>query len=440
MNALPLSAPRARRIELDARDLDVAFPYHFFVDRNLEITATGRVLSLLLPACRGRRRFRDTFRVSEPHALTSFSEMVALRDWAVRLHPMADDRLVLEGHFLPSDDPDELVFLGSPDLTSVDVERTNVLQRANEALKRTTEDHARALMKLAQAKARLEEEVANRARIEGELRLAQRLEAVGQLAAGIAHEINTPVQYVADSIFFLKDAAHDVIPLLTQLRAGGTPAEIDAAWEAADATFLVEQVPRALERMTEGLERVASIVRAMKAFAHPGGDAPQPEAINDALETTLVVSRNEFKYIADVVTEYGDVPPVPCRLGEMNQVFLNLIVNASHAMADVNAKDGRRGTLTIRTRRDADDVVVEIADTGGGIPHDIGDRVFDPFFTTKPVGKGTGQGLAIARNIVVKHGGSLTYTTEIGVGTTFTIRLPLTTSGTHGANEPNPVR
>ena len=322
-------------------------------------------------------------------------------------------------------------------------ERTEQFERAHEALKKTTADHERALKKLAQTNEQLEREMATRERMEGELRLAHRLEAVGQLAAGIAHEVNTPIQYVADSIFFLKDAFHDIVPLLLELRSCADDAmveQVEDAWETADAGFIVEQVPKAFERMTDGVERVASIVRAMKAFAHPGGESPQPEDLNAALDTTLTVSRNEYKYAADVVTDYAELPMVPCRLAELNQVFLNLIVNASHAIADVTADaEGARGTLTVKTRLEDDKVCVYIGDSGKGIPDAIRERVFDPFFTTKAVGKGTGQGLAIARNIVVKHGGTLTFESEEGQGTTFAIRLPLS-PGSHGSVDPNSFR
>lgn len=175
----------------------------------------------------------------------------------------------------------------------------------------------------------------------------------------------------------------------------------------------------------DGVERISSIVRAMKEFAHPDQREQGPANLNRALRTTLTVARNEYKYVADVDTDLGDLPPVMCHIGDLNQVFLNLIVNAAHAIDDVVSGTGGKGRIRVRTRREDDNAPIDISDTGCGIPEAIRHRIYEPFFTTKPVGKGSGQGLAIARSIVVdRHGGSLTYLTS-SEGTTFTIRLPL---------------
>ena len=191
--------------------------------------------------------------------------------------------------------------------------------------------------------------------------------------------------------------------------------------------YIEENAPAALERAMEGISRIATIVGAMKEFAHPDLRDKNPADLNKALQTTLTISRNEYKLIADVRTDLADIPPVTCHIGEINQVFLNLIVNAAHAIAAAQAGNGKRGLIRIRTRHDGSSVRVEIEDTGCGIPVDIRDRIFDPFFTTKPVGQGTGQGLAIARSVVVeKHGGLLTCESQVGVGTTFTVLLPVT--------------
>jgi signal transduction histidine kinase len=313
--------------------------------------------------------------------------------------------------------------------------RTRELEAANGQLTRTAEDLATTLRALAEANQSLEEEKAGRERVEAELQLAHRLEAVGQLAAGVAHEINTPIQYVADSVYFLQSAFEDLLPLLTcvkaltpVLRSGGAAEaanDLEAAWDAADAGFIVEHVPPAIGRTLDGIDRVAAIVRAMKAFAHPGNEMKAPADLNDALTTTTVVCRNEYKYVADVVTELGAIPLLPCQIGELNQVFLNLIVNAAHAIGERVRDTGERGVITIRTTFEGGVVLVSVSDTGIGIPAALREKIFDPFFTTKPVGVGTGQGLTIARSIVVKHGGSLTFASEAGKGTTFEIRLPL---------------
>jgi two-component system, NtrC family, sensor kinase len=285
--------------------------------------------------------------------------------------------------------------------------------------------------------------------LEIELGHSQKLEAVGRLASGIAHEINTPIQYVGDSVGFLKEAFEAQRTLLAQTRravaalavAGAEPAlveEILAAEAELDMGYLEANVPGSFERCQEGISRVATIVRAMKEFAHPGGKEMSPADLNQALEATLVIARNEYKYVAEVETALGEIPPVICHVGDLNQVFLNLIVNSAHAIADVVGNSGAKGKIRVSTARAGDQVSIEIADTGAGIPEVIRHRVFEPFFTTKPVGKGSGQGLAIARSIVAeRHGGTLSYESTVGKGTTFTIRLPIDgQAGAQGAQAP----
>lgn len=275
-----------------------------------------------------------------------------------------------------------------------------------------------------------------------ELAHAQKLESVGQLAAGIAHEINTPAQYVGDNLEFVRDAFRELQPVWTALDSlmapgGGTgpldarAREAAAAAQAADWTYLIGEVPRAVDEAIEGVTRISTIVRAMKEFSHPGTDAKTLVDLPAAIETTVTVSRNEWKYVADVETSFDpNLPPVLGLPGELNQVFLNLIVNAAHAIGDVvAAAPGIKGKITISARERFDHVEVAISDTGGGIPETIRNKIFDPFFTTKEVGKGTGQGLAIARSVVVdKHGGEIDFESAVGEGTTFYIRLPLQNS------------
>jgi signal transduction histidine kinase len=275
-----------------------------------------------------------------------------------------------------------------------------------------------------------------RDRLETELRLAQKLESVGQLAAGIAHEINTPIQYVSSSVEFLDSAFADIATLqdaYAALRDAAALGDVDAqllagvgeAEEIADLEYLREHVPAALERSRDGLARVAKIVGAMREFGHPPTLGSAPVDVNAAIENTLVVAANEYRYVADLTTDLGDLPLVLSNGGDINQVLINLIVNASHAIADIVGGTDQRGAIDIRTRVEDDHAVITIADTGGGIPAEIADRVFDPFFTTKDVGRGTGQGLSIARTIIDRHDGTLTFDTRPGQGTTFTIRLPL---------------
>jgi signal transduction histidine kinase len=278
---------------------------------------------------------------------------------------------------------------------------------------------------------KLEASRAEQARMELELRLAQKLESIGHLAAGIAHEINTPVQYIGDSVRFAHDAFDDLMTLNSEYRAIAEAlpkplrerlAEVELD---ADLDYITEHAPAAFERAFDGIERVSRIVGAMKDFAHPPATNKAPADLNAALESTLVVASNEIRFAADVETEFGELPPVECHLSDLNQAFLNLIVNAAHAIQE-GVSEGGRGMIFVRTRRDGDDAVVEIRDTGCGIPEDICQRVFDPFFTTKAVGRGSGQGLALARTIMVDgHGGTLTFESEAGIGTTFTMRIPI---------------
>lgn len=282
-------------------------------------------------------------------------------------------------------------------------------------------------------------DITERKALQAQLAHAQKLEAIGLLAAGIAHEINTPTQFVGDNTQFLKDAFDDVMPLLEACAAmlrcakeGAIPpdllADVEERFRCADVPYLVREIPKAIEQSLAGLERVAKIVRAMKEFSHPGSEDMTYVDLNRALDSTITISRNEWKYVAEVETDFDqDLPPVPCLPGDLNQVFLNVIVNAAHAVADV-VGDGReqKGLIRVSTRRDGNCVEVRIADTGTGIPESIQRRIFDPFFTTKGVGKGTGQGLALAHRIVTdRHRGSISVDSAPGQGATFIIRLPL---------------
>jgi two-component system, NtrC family, sensor kinase len=281
-------------------------------------------------------------------------------------------------------------------------------------------------------------------RLGRELAAAQKLESVGRLAAGVAHEINTPVQFVSDNTEFVRSSIAELATVvhayrkLQQAVAAGVDiaAAAHTAAEAekkADLDYILENVPQAVESSIDGLGRIATIVRSMKEFAHPDQAHKTLADLNQAIRSTLVIAHNEYKYVADIDAQYGDLPLVPCQLGEINQVILNLLVNAAQAISDAVKDSAVRGRLSVRTRLDGNMVEIAVGDTGGGIPEDIRDRVYDPFFTTKEIGKGTGQGLALAHStIVIKHGGTLRFETECGKGTTFFIRLPIkaTESGT----------
>ena len=268
-------------------------------------------------------------------------------------------------------------------------------------------------------------DVTERRQLERQRAQAQRLESIGQLAAGIAHEINTPIQYIGDNAVFLEGAFGDLVnlfensnPNLPAPQSGEPPEEL---------SYLREEIPKAIQQIGEGAKQVARIVRAMKDFSHPGPVEKVPIDINRAIESTILVSKNEWKYVAEVSTDLDpNLPPIPCVAGEVNQVILNLIVNAAHAIAENQKEGSTKGSIQISTRHDEDFVEILVKDTGCGIPKAIQSKVFDPFFTTKPVGKGTGQGLSIAHALIVqKYHGEIRFESEPGQGTTFVIHLPL---------------
>jgi len=276
-------------------------------------------------------------------------------------------------------------------------------------------------------------------RLEAQIAQLQKMEAIGELAAGIAHEINTPIQYVGDNLQFLQGAVADVIRLVQTLEAAcesgkeaaippEAQADIRRIRDEIDLDFLREELPQAIEQALEGRDRVAAIVRAMKEFAHPGDDSLTPVDINHAIENTLAVSRGEWKHLAEIERNLDPaMPSVPCYPGSFNQVLLNLVVNAAHAIAEKrNAGNAENGTITVATRVCGNTAEVVIGDTGNGIPAEIVHRIFEPFYTTKDVGKGTGQGLALAHAVIVeKMKGRIEVDSAPGEGARFTLYLPL---------------
>lgn len=313
-------------------------------------------------------------------------------------------------------------------------ERAFELARARDALAAKNAALRAAQAELESAYDKIQNEAATRERLENDLRLAQKLEAIGQLAAGVAHEINTPMQYIGDNVSFLSRAFERLgqhFALVKQLVAAGDAAEIDrlrqelaAAQKKMRLDFMLEQIPKALGASQDGVAHVSNIVRAMKSFARfDQGEKAQAD-INQALRDTLVVAQNEYKNVATVETDLGDIPPVNCFIGRLNQVFLNLVVNAAHAIAD-KRQEGP-GRIRVSSRAVDGLLEVKIADNGCGVPTEIRHRIFEQFFTTKEVGRGTGQGLSIARNIIVEaHGGSIEFESEVDAGTVFCIRIPI---------------
>jgi signal transduction histidine kinase len=314
--------------------------------------------------------------------------------------------------------------------------RSNAMNEANSHLEKRVE---RRTQELVLANTRLRDEFKVREKLETDLRLAQKLEAVGRLASGIAHEINTPAQYVGDNIVFLQSAVADITTILQQHAAliekcRGIPelkaeiAKLQEIQEKLDLDYLVEDMPEAISQALEGIQRISSIVRAMKEFSHPGGAEKEPVDLNRLIDSTVTVARNEWKYVADIDFDLAEsLPAIPGFSGELKQTVLNLIVNAAHAIEENLAEnsEGPKGKITISTRIDNDRALIRISDTGKGISEQHLDKIFEPFFTTKAEGKGSGQGLAIAYAVVVeKHGGNLDVESTPGVGTCFVISLP----------------
>ncbi len=282
-------------------------------------------------------------------------------------------------------------------------------------------------------------DLTERKALEQQLRQAQKLESIGQLASGIAHEINTPTQYVGDNVRFLRDSFADYSSTLQKARElaaacrGSGPVderltEFDRAIVEADVEFLSGEVPKALDQALDGVERISKIVRSMRDFAHPGSNDFKPTDLNKAIESTITIASNEWKYVADIITNYDpNLPLVPCLASEFNQVILNIIVNAAHAIADrYDHGEKGKGTINVETNSAGNRVLIKVADTGTGMTEDVKKKVFDPFFTTKEVGRGTGQGLAISHRVIVeKHQGSIEVESTPGRGTVFTIELPV---------------
>ena len=285
-------------------------------------------------------------------------------------------------------------------------------------------------------------DITDRIKFEAQLHQSQKMEAIGQLAAGIAHEINTPTQFVGDNTRFLQEAFDDLIEAgnlykesIKASKSGALNEEgikdLEKRFAELDIAYLEEEVPQAIQQTLKGIDRITHIVQAMKIFAHPGGGEKEPIDINKEIEKTITITRNEWKYVAELITDFdAALTTVPCHRAEFNQVILNLIVNAAHAIADANGDhSAERGKIKISSTLDGNWAEIRISDTGHGIPPEIRHRVFDLFFTTKEPGRGTGQGLAIAHSVIVdKHSGKIDIETGEGLGTTFVIRLPVDTN------------
>jgi len=285
--------------------------------------------------------------------------------------------------------------------------------------------------------------LAEKQRMERELGQAQKLKAIGQLAAGIAHEINTPTQYIGDNTRFLQNAFTDISTLLDaydrlfQAVEKDTVTdelidEVEAKQRGADLGYLNAEIPQAIRQSLEGVQHVAGIVGAIKEFSHPRSGQQQAVDLNHAIEGAITLCRNEWRYTAQVVTDFdSDLPLVSCLPSDINRAVVNLVINAAHAVADATRNEpGRKREIIVRSRRDGDWAEIRVEDSGTGIPEEIRERIFEPFFTTKDVGQGSGQGLALTRAAIVeKHGGTIHFETQVGRGTTFIVRLPIRAPG-----------
>ena len=264
--------------------------------------------------------------------------------------------------------------------------------------------------------------------LQAQLSQAQKLEAIGQLAAGVSHEINTPMQYIGDNLSALQDNFADMLSYqqaMYDVLDETATQKIKVLADQYDMTFILEDSPLAIQQAREGVERVTEIVKAMKIFSHVGpSENKQFINLHEALNNALIITRNSYKYIAEVETDYStEINGVECYASELNQVFINLIINAAHSIEE---KKSGIGKIKVITRKLGTSVEILFQDNGAGMPAEIQDKVFNLFFTTKEVGKGTGQGLSLSQNIVVKnHGGHLFFESSHDHGTTFHIQLPL---------------
>ncbi len=403
-------------ITVSTRQLDEGFQRAMLVIMfsGVTITLLGIALALFL------QRFisRDIVELSR-----TAQRVTATNDFTLRAVRRCDDEI---GSLITS--------------FNVMMEHIQVGDRDLRSAREELEDRVRRrTAKLAQANEQLMKEMQERKRLESELVQAEKLESIGQLAAGIAHEINTPTQYVSDNVRFLRDQLANLLTVVDHYDRQLDPSARQKAWDARvaetrtaleklDFEFLRTEIPQAIEQSLEGLERVSTIVRAMKDFSHPGSQEKQPADLNKAIESTITVCRHRWKLVADVELDLAaDLPLTTCLIGEFNQVILNMVVNAADAIAEGNAATGAaKGTIRISTRSAGDFAEIRVHDTGCGMPDSVRNRIFDPFFTTKQVGKGSGQGLTISRNVIVeKHGGTIECLSKVGEGTTFIIRLPV---------------
>ena len=288
-------------------------------------------------------------------------------------------------------------------------ERTAALERANEQLEADKAEQARLYEKLRDTQAQLVQ--------------TEKLASLGQLAAGVAHEINNPLSFINSNVICLKDYAESIVEMIDKFEQAVADTdlkeELERQKEAYQFDFIYEELPDLINDSIEGVRRVRKIVENLREFSHSGNTAWQQASLNDCVHSTLTIAFNEIKYKAELKEELGELPNIYCIPSQLNQVILNLLINAAQAIEE-------RGQITIRTFAENEGVVLEIADTGKGMPAGIKSKIFDPFFTTKGIGEGTGLGLSISYGIVQAHNGTIEVESIEGEGTCFKIWLPLT--------------
>lgn len=294
------------------------------------------------------------------------------------------------------------------------------LTQRNAQLQAELEERQRAREALELKSAEQQALIARLEEAHNQLLQSEKMASIGQLAAGVAHEINNPIGFVASNLSTMQQYAQTVVALVDGL-AALAPLEAGGLLEEHEWEYLREDMPALLDESGDGIRRVKQIVQDLKDFSHVDERAWQYADLHKGLDSTLNIVANEVKYVADVERQYGELPEVECHASQLNQVFMNVLVNAAHAI-----KGGPRGRIVVRTSQpDADHVLIEFRDNGSGIAPQHLPRIFDPFFTTKPVGSGTGLGLSLSWGIVRDHGGRIDVESQVGEGTTFRIVLPV---------------
>ena len=317
-----------------------------------------------------------------------------------------------------------------------DLRLTRQVAALTEALREQLDEKLRAEEALKQEKAEQKVLINRLEEAHNQLLQAEKMASIGQLAAGVAHEINNPIGFVNSNMGVLQNYVQKMLNLLSEYEkheselSAESRTALSVVKQETDLEYLREDVSDLLKESLGGLQRVKRIVQDLKDFSHVSDSEMAWANLENGLESTLNVVWNELKYKAEVVRDYGNLPEVECIPSQLNQVFMNLLVNAAQAIPE-------HGTITLRTRREGQNVRIEIADTGSGIPQEIINRIFDPFFTTKPVGTGTGLGLSITHGIIRKHNGRIGVSSEPGKGTTFSITIPIKQPQSSQSSQPS---